>query len=283
MIETDLRLGSGRMLHVYDTGADAGHPLTVFWHHGTPNVGAPPQPLLPVSERLGIRWVSHDRPGYGGSTPVPGRTVASAADDVAAVADSLGIEQFAVMGHSGGSAHAWACGALLPDRVVAVVAVSGLAPYSAEGLDWFAGMAEGGVAGLSAAAQGREAKERYEASEPDTDPGFTTADQAALSGSWSWFLDVVRPALAAGAGPMIDDDLAYVAPWGFDPADVSAPILIVHGEDDRVVPSAHGAWLATHCPTAELWLRPGEGHISVMSAAEAALDWLVSAASITEG
>lgn len=142
-------------------GADAGHPLTVFWHHGTPNVGAPPQPLLPVSERLGIRWVSHDRPGYGGSTPVPGRTVASATHDVAAVADSLGIEQFAVMGHSGGSAHALACGVLLPDRVVAVVAVSGLAPYSAEGHDWFAGMAEGGVAGLSAAAQGREAKERY--------------------------------------------------------------------------------------------------------------------------
>ena len=158
MIETDLDLDQGRTLHVYDTGADANHPLTVFWHHGTPNLGAPPRPLLPASDRLGIRWVSHDRPGYGGSTRVPGRTVAAAAADVARVADELGIERFAVMGHSGGSPHAMACGALLPDRVLAVVCVSGLAPYGAEGLDWFAGMAEGGVAALSSALEGRAAK-----------------------------------------------------------------------------------------------------------------------------
>lgn len=276
MIETDLKLGSGRTLHVYDTGADAGDSLTVFWHHGTPNIGTPPAPLLAVSDRLGVRWVSHDRPGYGGSTPMPDRTVAAAAADVSAVADALSIERFAVMGHSGGSAHAMACGALLPDRVLGVVAISGLAPYDAEGLDWFAGMAEGGVASLSAAAAGRAAKERYEESEPDLDPGFTTADQAALSGEWSWFIEVVRPALTAGPGPMIDDDLAYVTPWGFDPASLSAPVLLVHGRDDRVVPSSHSAWLAASCPSAELWLRPGEGHISVMSAGEAALAWLVS-------
>ena len=151
MIETDVKLAEGRVLHVYDTGSEVEDSLTVFWHHGTPNIGAPPRPLFRLSDQLGIRWVSHDRPGYGGSTPVPGRTVASAAADVAAVADSLSIQRFAVMGHSGGSAHALACGTLLPDRVVAVVAVSGLAPYRADGLDWFAGMAESGVATLSAA------------------------------------------------------------------------------------------------------------------------------------
>ncbi|HET6918054.1 MAG TPA: alpha/beta fold hydrolase, partial [Jiangellaceae bacterium] len=171
VIETDLDLGGGRILHNHDTGADAGNSLTIFWHHGTPNIGAPPRPLFPLSERLGIRWVAHDRPGYGGSTPMPGRTVASAAPDVAAIADALSIQRFAVMGHSGGSGHALACAALLPDRVQAVVAVSGLAPLSAEGLDWFAGMAESAIASLSAAVQGRAAKERYEASDPDPDPG----------------------------------------------------------------------------------------------------------------
>ncbi len=97
--ETDLKLGDGRTLHVYDTG-DADGRLTVFWHHGTPNIGAPPEPLFAAAARLGIRWVSYDRPGYGGSTPCRGRDLASAAADVSSVADALGIERFAVMGHS---------------------------------------------------------------------------------------------------------------------------------------------------------------------------------------
>ena len=105
MTETDLQLSHGRTLHVYDTGADdADGRLAVFWHHGTPNIGAPPEPLFAAAARLGIRWVSYDRPGYGGSTPYPGRTVASAAACTSSIADTSGIDQFAVMGHSGGHA-----------------------------------------------------------------------------------------------------------------------------------------------------------------------------------
>jgi pimeloyl-ACP methyl ester carboxylesterase len=163
--ETDLELSGGRTLHVYDTGTDdADGRLTVFWHHGTPNIGAPPEPLFATAARLGIRWVSYDRPGYGGSTPYRDRDVASATADVSSVADSLGIDRFAVIGHSGGGSHALTCVALLPDRVLGVVSVAGLAPFDAEGLGWFAGMAASGVASLRAAAEGREAKERYEAS-----------------------------------------------------------------------------------------------------------------------
>jgi hypothetical protein len=113
---------------------------------------------------------------------------------------------------------ALACGALLPKRVLGVVSLAGLAPFCAAGLDWFAGMADSGVATLRAAAEGREAKERYvEEFGEDYDPEFTSADLAALSGPWSWLMDAVRPAVAAGPGAPIDDDLAYVAPWGFDP------------------------------------------------------------------
>ncbi|TDD07977.1 alpha/beta hydrolase, partial [Nonomuraea deserti] len=75
---------------------------------------------------------------------------------------------------------------------------------------------------------------------------------------------------------LIDDDLAYVSPWGCDPAQVAAPVLIVHGEADRVVPVSHGRWLARHCPTAELWLLPGDGHISALRTGEAALEWLAA-------
>ncbi|HEY4866084.1 MAG TPA: alpha/beta fold hydrolase, partial [Candidatus Dormibacteraeota bacterium] len=136
--ETDLELSDGRRLHIYDSrGHDADASLAVFWHHGTPNLGDPPEPLLPAAAQRGIRWVSYDRPGYGGSTPHPGRDVASAAADVSAIADALGIGQFALMGHSGGGTHALASGALLPKRVLGVVSISGLAPFGAEGLDWF--------------------------------------------------------------------------------------------------------------------------------------------------
>jgi pimeloyl-ACP methyl ester carboxylesterase len=273
MREFDVDLGGGRVLHTYDTGGDSGRSA-VFWHHGTPNIGSPPEPLFPAADRLGLRWVSYDRPGYGGSTPQPGRDVASAATYVARVADDLGIDRFAVMGHSGGGPHALAVAARLPERTLAAVSLSGLAPFHAEGLDWFAGMAPAGVASLRAAAAGRAAKERQASSPSDDDPGFTDADVDALSGDWAWVMSVVRPAVAAGPGGLIDDDLAYVAPWGFEPADVAAPTLFVHGGRDRMVPSTHSDWLARHCPAAELWLSPKDGHVSILRSAESALEWL---------
>jgi len=273
--ETDVEAPDGRTLHAYDTGvADGG--LALFWHHGTPNIGTPPEPLFATSDRLGIRWVSYDRPGYGGSTAYRDRNVALAADDVSAVADALDVDRFAVMGHSGGGPHALACAALLPERVLGVVSVSGLAPFGADGLDYFAGMADSGAASLDAATRGREAKERYEATAAteNAELGFIAADYAALEGEWSWFGSVVEPAVENGPGPLIDDDLAYVSPWGFDPARVDAPTLILHGGRDRVVPSSHGEWLARHCPPAELWLREEDGHISVLHSGGAALEWL---------
>jgi len=271
--ETDLDLGDGRTLHIYDTGAEgAGARLTVFWHHGTPNTGAPPAPLLPGAAQRGIRWVSHDRPGYGGSPSRPGRDVASAAADIAGIADALGIGQFAVMGHSGGGPHALACAALLPERVLGAVCVAAMAPFRAEGLDWFAGMAAPGT--LRAAARGRAAVEEYLASTEWDPEQFTPADHAALMGEWSWLGDVAGKALEGGRDGEVDDQLAYVAPWGFDPGQVTAPVLFLHGGRDRVAPIAHGTWLARQSRSAQLWLRPDDGHISVLTSGAEALDWL---------
>lgn len=269
----DLTLPDGAVLHCYDTG-QAEAELVVVWHHGTPNVGWPPRPLFAESERLGIRWISYDRPGYGGSTPAPDRAVHTAAGHTAALADALGIARFAVMGHSGGGPHALACAALLPDRVGAAVSVSSMAPFGAAGLDYFAGMNRSGVGALGSAAEGRAAKERHEATADEYDPEFTAADLAALNGDWSWFNEVVRTALSSGPAPGVDDDLAYTAPWGFDPADIAVPVLVVHGERDSMIPAAHGRWLAERCPRSELWIRPDEGHVSVMTTVAPALDWL---------
>jgi pimeloyl-ACP methyl ester carboxylesterase len=263
----------GRVLRAYDTGGDG---LPLLWLHGTPNTGEPPAPLFAAAAELGLRWFGYDRPGYGGSTPVPDRSVASAAADAAAVADALGAQRFAVFGHSGGGMHALACAALLPSRITAAVSVSGLAPWGADGLDWFAGMAPSGQESLRASIAGRAAREHYEATVTEGDPGFIPRDWGALEAEWSWFGPVVNAAMANGPGPMIDDDLAAVAPWGFDPATIGQPVLLVHGEADAMVPAAHSRWLAGHIPGAELRLYPDDGHISVLHHGADAMSWLVA-------
>jgi len=214
-------------------------------------------------------------PGTAVSTRNPGRDLASAGTDIAAIADDLGIDRFAVVGHSGGGSHALAAAALLGDRVTGVVSMAGLAPFTADGLDWYAGMIPSGEASLRAAAAGPAAKDRHEASDVEYDPEFTPADLAALAGPWSWLGGVAGAGMASGPGGLIDDDLAYVNPWGSDPTGIVAPTLLLHGGRDGIVPSAHGAWLAAHCPTAEWWFRPDDGHISVLNAAAPALDWLI--------
>ncbi|GGB99166.1 alpha/beta fold hydrolase [Cellulomonas carbonis] len=276
--ELDVRAADGRILHAYDFRPtdDADERLTVLWHHGTPNVGEPPVPLIPAARRLGVRWVSYDRPGYGGSGRLPGRDVASAARDAALVADALGVGGFAVMGHSGGGPHALACAALLPGRVTGAVSVSGLAPYDAEGLAWFEGMAPGGEAELRAATRGADELRRV-LTEDEWDPSqFVAADHRALEGDWAWLSGVAGRASADGVPDgMVDDDLAYVGAWGFRPDAVTVPALLLHGDDDRVVPVGHARWLAGRLPAAELRVDPGAGHVSVLSRAEEALAWLV--------
>lgn len=268
--EFDVALPDGRTLHGYDTGPADG--LAVVWHHGTPNVGAPPEPLFPVAQELGLRWVSFDRPGYGGSTAHPDRNIASIADDLRVLADDLDLDRFGVFGYSGGGPHALACAAALPDRVIAAVSLSGLAPFDSEELDWFAGMGPTSSASLHAAAAGRDAKDRHEADNADAPIDFDASDWTALQGEWGWFGVVA----AAGVSGFIDDDLAYVTPWGIDVADIAAPVLLVHGENDRVVPAAHSRWLANTIPGSELRIIPDASYISIAHHATDALRWFAA-------
>jgi len=273
--ELDVPAPDGRTLHAYDVRPSrAKAELVVCWHHGTPGLGEPPAPLFAASVERGIRWIGCDRPGYGGSSADPGRDIAAVAADLAAVADALDVDRFAVLGSSGGGPHALACGALLGNRVVGVVSASGPAPYDAAGLDWFAGMSAAGATELRAAAAGRASLERQLASGEFDMAQFTAADQAALAGRWAWLGSLAGRALAGGLTGMIDDDLALVAEWGFDPASIRVPVLLLHGDEDRVVPSSHGRWLAGHIPSAELRLAPHDGHVSVLDRVTEALDWL---------
>ncbi|MFI6692003.1 alpha/beta fold hydrolase [Streptomyces sp. NPDC050433] len=276
VIEQDVKLSDGRTLRTYDSqGAkarDTEDGPTIVWHHGSPQTGAPLEPLLTAAAARGIRLVSYGRPSYGGSSPQPGRNVAAAADDVAGIADALGLGPFAVMGASGGGPHALACAALLPDRVTGAVCLAGLAPYT-DDFDWYEGMVSPG--GLRAAADGREARELYAATDEFDPASFTSADFAALEGAWkSLGADAVK---AGQAGPdgQIDDDVAFATAWGFDLAEVAAPVLLVQGSRDRVVPPSHAGAILAALPRAELWVRPDDGHVSVLDACPPAMDWLL--------
>ena len=183
------------------------------------------------------------------------------------------MERFAVMGASGGGPHALAAAALLPERVTAAVTLAGIAPWTGSE-DWFAGMAAPG--GLRSALEGGRAGRLAYAETDEFDPGiFTATDWATLDGPWGALGADAGLAGAAGPDGLVDDDVAYVSPWGFDLEQVRAPTLLVQGGADRVVPAAHAHAMLARSPQAQLWLRPADGHISVLAAVPVALDWLL--------
>lgn len=273
--EHDIQLADGRILRVLDTGPSNGHTVVAF--HGTPGCRLVPGTLLDALQAADIRLLTHDRPGYGGSMPQPGRRVANVALDVAEVADALGVGRFAVLGLSGGGPHALACAALLPERVIATPAVASPAPYDAKGLDWFAGMGDASLQINKLAVASRERLEqalvRITESLTSLQPAqyierrghmFAPQDRAVLDTELAAFLlNQFREGLRAGIEGWAEDQLAFVEPWGFNLAAVQVPVTLWCGEQDRQVPAAHARWLVAAIPGAELRLFPDEGHLSL--------------------
>jgi pimeloyl-ACP methyl ester carboxylesterase len=272
----EIRLSHGRLLVAHDAGdGDGSAQLTVLVHHGSPHTGALYEPLLSMAAQRRIRLVAYARPSYGGSSPNEGRSVASAAADVSALADSLGIGRFAGIGMSGGGPHALACASLLADRVAATVTFASPAPLT-DAFDWFAGMAA--PQALEAARGGRNARARHAETEQFDETVFTETDWAALSGAWAALGQDAGQASASGPAGLIDDDVAFARPWEVDLAAITTPVLLVQGGADRMVPASHAESLLAQIPTAELWLRPRDGHVSVMNGFAVALDWLLDRA-----
>jgi pimeloyl-ACP methyl ester carboxylesterase len=269
---TTVRTEDGRRLELHEAGDPGGLPVIV--HHGTPGSAT----LYDRWATPGIRLISYDRPGYGGSSRAAGRTVASVVADVETIADELALEEFATWGISGGGPHALACAALCDGRLTAAASLAGVAPWKAEGLDWLAGMGEGNVEEFDLVLQGEDAlrpaveRDRNElvgSNAEDLVGVMRTllgpADLAALTGGLGHFIHAsMTRGLAPGPDGWIDDDLAFVAPWGFDAADIERPVLIVHGGDDRFVPRAHGDWLAARIPAAEAWIDDENGHLTLL-------------------
>jgi pimeloyl-ACP methyl ester carboxylesterase len=238
---------------------------------------------------LGVRLITFDRPGYGHSDRLKSRQVADVVPDVEAIADELEVKQFAVLGRSGGGPHALACAALLPDRVTRAGVLVSLAPWAADGLDWFAGMAASNVreftnivnspeeqaASLAQAAadvQGDPAS-HFSA----LDPEMPAADQRVVAdvGIQKLLTKNFKEALRESADGWFDDDRAFCSPWGFDPADIKVPVLVWHGEDDVFSPVGHTQWLAEQIPNASMLIQPRAAHFSALEIMPDVLSWLI--------
>jgi pimeloyl-ACP methyl ester carboxylesterase len=273
---TSIETPDGRTLCVHVDGDPNGLPVIV--HHGTPMSGLAYAPHVALAEEQGIRLIGYDRPGYGGSSRRPGRVVADCATDVHTIANALELDRFASWGISGGGPHVLACAALCDERLTAVASLAAVAPYEAEGLDWLAGMGEGnhvefgetlaGEASLRALLD-EETAGLLQATGAGVAESMITLlgpeDRAVLTGGLAdYFVECWAHGLAPGADGWIDDDLAFVEPWGFDVESIVKPVLLLHGDDDRFVPVSHGRWLAERIPGVEARIRRDDGHITLL-------------------
>jgi len=270
-----LPLPDGRRLEVSVTGPEGGTPLV--FHHGTPGALTPAPALARAAHRHGLRLVTFSRAGYGRSTRHAGRAVGAAAADVAAILDWLEAPRCLTAGWSGGGPHALATAAGLPDRVDAVLVIAGVGPFGKPSLDFLAGMGQDNIDEFGAAlASESELRLFLDAQAPGLRAAqaadlvaemgslLPEVDRAVLTEEFGDFLVAsFREALRESVDGWLDDDLAFTRPWGFDLADVAAPVSLWQGSDDLMVPAAHGRWLADRLPLVYPHLLAGEGHLSI--------------------
>jgi pimeloyl-ACP methyl ester carboxylesterase len=279
--------GSGRELCVEIAGEPDGKPILV--QSGEPMSRRLYGGWIADAEKKGIRLIGYDRPGYGGSSARPGYTVASAAQDVRAIAGALGHDRLGIWGISGGGPYALGCAALLPDVTVAVAAMSSLAPYGVEGFDYFAGMGESNVEGTKSffsdpegsRRELREDREKILAATPEQfaeaiESLLSPVDAEILTGELlQWLTETQQAALSAGDQGWWDDGAAKLTSWGFDLRDIRVPVKVWHGRQDRFVPVQHGQWLAANVPGAEADISDRDGHLTMIGRVGEIYDWLL--------
>jgi pimeloyl-ACP methyl ester carboxylesterase len=268
-------LPGGRSLEVSVSGPQQATPLVL--HHGTPSERTQYPPFAHAAAARGLRLVTYSRPGYGGSSRQPGRAIADCAADTLAIVEQLGAGRFYTVGWSGGGPHALACAALLSDRVLACATIAGVGPFGAPGLDFLEGMGRENQEEFGAALAGPSELQAYLERQAQVLAQVTgeqvaaalgdlvsPVDVGALTGDFAAYLATsFRQAVSAGIWGWFDDDLAFTRPWGFALKEVGVPVVVWQGGQDRMVPFAHGQWLARQVPGARPRLLPEEGHLSI--------------------
>jgi pimeloyl-ACP methyl ester carboxylesterase len=272
-----LDAGIGRVLDVLVGGAANGPALVM--HHGTPSDATLWADWDAIAGARGVRLLAISRPGYAGSTRQTGRHVADVAADVESVLRHFDVPWFVTAGWSGGGPHALACATLLGARCRAAATLAGVGAYGASDLDFLAGMGPENHAEFGAALRGERDLRAWltanaEALRNVTGPELADAfgglvpqvDKDALDGGFADSMaGTFRRALQRGFDGWIDDDLAFIEPWGFELSAIAVPVAIWQGDLDLMVPFAHGAWLRQHIPHATWRSAPGHGHITLVT------------------
>jgi pimeloyl-ACP methyl ester carboxylesterase len=277
-----IQVPDGRTVGFLDLGPVGATP--VLWCHGGPGSRVEPATMAPAAAAAGLRIIGIDRPGYGLSTPRPGRTIADWVPDGLAVADHLGIERFIAIGVSTGGAYALALAALAPQRVIGVVAccamsdmrwTEGRALMSTGRTDevWDAPDRDAALTittEVFGADGSNMATTLGEARLPPADMALLS-DEAFIAG---WMAGLPEM-FAHGVAGYTDDRRADGPGWGsFDVSAVTCPVVILHGGADTIVPVANAHHTAELLPDAELRVFPDHGHLSVVGEAVAALQTL---------
>jgi pimeloyl-ACP methyl ester carboxylesterase len=273
-----VRLRDGRRLGFAEFGPIEGRPL--LWFHGTP--GARRQ-IAPEARRLarecGVRIISVERPGIGDSTCHRYRAVLEFAADVEQLCDGLAVKRFAVVGLSGGGPYALACGHRMPERVVSVTVLGGVAP--AVGEDAVAGgpgplvRILAPLLGVAWRPLGDVLRRAVLMLEPLADPAVDLFASAMPPGDRRVFEDpatrrMFQEDILVGSRhrmrAILLDALLFARDWGFPLAELRVPVALRYGDSDIIVPLAHGEHLARRIPGAAISVHPGEGHLGGLGA-----------------
>jgi pimeloyl-ACP methyl ester carboxylesterase len=267
-----IRLASGRTVGFADYGIPGA--TAVLWCHGGPGSRLEPAYLRRVASEAGLRIIGIDRPGYGLSAPQPGRTIAGWVPEALAIADQLGIGQFAAVGTSTGGAYALALAALAAERVLGVVACCSMTD-----MRWPEGRATMSRPHVNAVweAPGRAAALAAATDAHGEDGSKMRGDIAAvlapsdlaLFGDPGWMKEATAgfPAMFAhGLEGYTDDRLADDAGWiTFDVRSIQCPVTVLHGGSDRLVDVIHAHHTAGLVPSAELAVFDDHGHFSIVT------------------
>jgi pimeloyl-ACP methyl ester carboxylesterase len=252
-VESTIRTSDGRVLCVEQGGDLGGRPIVI--HNGAPSSRLLFPPHVQRAAAMGVRLISYDRPGYGGSTAQHERRVCDAAADVGAIAHALGIERLGVWGFSSGGPHALACAALLPDLVAAVVVLASVGPEYLAGQDQESIDEVGLMRSDPATARATFDKERLELLHLTADDlgdslraQRPAIDEQTIGEFAAYRMATYQSGLGAGSDGWWDDIFAFLLPWGFDLATISPPVLLRHGHRDLSVPIEHAASLAHRLP-----------------------------------
>lgn len=285
-VDGRLTLRDGRTLAWHEWGVPDGIPVLQL--QGTPGsrLGRPGTPE--VWERVGVRIITADRPGYGASTRMPGRGLASVADDLVELLDHLGLHRVPVMGASGGGPHVLALCARHPTRISAATVIAGMAPSTDADIPLLIGVnaeavrriRDGGWAALYPMLQ--EFREKVLA---DPLAGFLAAvsdappeDQAVMNDPvWQQAAVLnLSEALRPGAEGWCDECLAAFD-WDIAPEDVHVPIVWYHSRRDAHVPLPAAQRVIDRLPAVELRLWDG-GHLEAFHRREELLRDLLARA-----